>query len=125
MVVKGNAVKNYFQTPLIFYPSIPSIPALSESCDDAYTEPNKDCFLLMAIFDGVQYAIASALSNDTQRDISNLLNANGAVEVPVQQATHVITPTLEFEGARTVAETCVLVTPLWVERSQVLGKLQE
>ena len=79
----------------------------------------------MAIFDGVQYAIASAVGNDDQRDISNLLNANGAVEVPIQQAAHIITPTLEFEGARNVSESCVLVTPKWVERSQVLGKMQE
>jgi mediator of DNA damage checkpoint protein 1 len=79
----------------------------------------------MTIFDEVQYAIASALSSSDRQDISNLLNANGAVEVSIQQATHVITPTLEFEGARNTSESCVLVIPAWIERSQVLGKMQE
>jgi hypothetical protein len=111
------------------FESILEYPGLStehehDSCEDAYTKPNTHCFL-MAIFDGVQYAIASAISNNEQRDISNLLNANGAVEVLIQQATHIITPTLEFEGARNVSDSCVLVTPTWIERSQVLGKIQE
>ncbi len=79
----------------------------------------------MAIFSGVKYALSSSTRSDDQRDLSNLLTANGAVEVPLAKATHVITPSFEFESKAVVPVDCHLVTPYWVERSQVLGKQQE
>ena len=79
----------------------------------------------MAIFKDVLYALSSAIETRLQRELSNILNANGAVEVTLDKATHVLTPSTDFMGKDQISETCVLVTPFWLERAMILGEMQE
>lgn len=79
----------------------------------------------MPIFDTVRYALAPSIDADQQRQLSNLMNANGAFEVPMDRATHFVTASINFPGKDELPPTCALVTPYWVERSQILGAMQE
>jgi hypothetical protein len=76
----------------------------------------------METFTDVRYALSSSIDSCVQRQLTTILNANGAVEVTLEMATHIISLSLDFESR---PDHCAVVSPYWVERSQVLGALQE
>ncbi|KAF8512308.1 BRCT domain-containing protein, partial [Hysterangium stoloniferum] len=79
----------------------------------------------MPLFDEVRYYISESLCEDTRTQLSVILNHNGAREVSIDGATHILSNTIEIEGASGVQDCAVYVTPYWVERSMELGALQD
>lgn len=95
----------------------------------------------MHLFSNVKYHLSSSLSPDEQTILTALLDANGATKDTIQNATHIITDSLEFDGWQSVGDEVEVVTvshafrrvadsqltgaqSKWVERSTVLGKCQ-
>jgi len=97
----------------------------------------------MPLFEDVKYYCASTLSQERSAHLALLFNANGASAASREDATHIITNEVEFEGSQTAGKAVAVVTvslrisaPLilvsksgfnqeyWVERSLVLGKIQ-
>ncbi|KAA1476350.1 hypothetical protein DENSPDRAFT_807059 [Dentipellis sp. KUC8613] len=78
----------------------------------------------MPLFEGVKYFFPPTLSSERQAQLTVLLTANGASPVPLDEATHVITNSHEFEGKEDVKPGVAVVTDYWAERSLLLGKLQ-
>ena len=64
----------------------------------------------MGIFSGVAYTLSSSLPASDQEFLSGLLDANGAVQNSLEDATHVISDTLEFEGWQSAPENVEVVT---------------
>ena len=52
----------------------------------------------MGLFSGVAYTLSSSLHSEDQKKLSGSLDANGATPSPLEDATHIVTDTLEFEG---------------------------
>lgn len=97
------------------------------------------------IFSGVQYFVSPSFPNARQEELSRFLDANGGSGVAIEDATHIITNTLQFAGealskddARVVtvrfiiASICVynqfiniIIQDEWVSRSILHGKQQE
>ena len=65
---------------------------------------------VMGIFSGVAYTLSSSLRASDQKSLSELLDANGATRGPVEDATHIISDTLEFEGWQSASENAEVVT---------------
>jgi hypothetical protein len=97
----------------------------------------------MSIFDGIKFFCTSTLSEKRKADLTLLLVHNGAQPVPLEEATHIITLSLDYEGqdnakkgsftitVRLSFETLNMHLPInhilkdyWVDRSLILGKLQ-
>ncbi|KAJ7594325.1 hypothetical protein C8J56DRAFT_854426 [Mycena floridula] len=77
------------------------------------------------LFEKVQYHLPSSLCTAIRSQLSTALNGNGAVESKtITDATHIISNSLRFEGWQNVDPSIAVVTPLWVDRSMLLGKLQ-
>jgi hypothetical protein len=64
----------------------------------------------MSIFDGVKFFCTSTLADQRQADLSLLLTHNGARPVSLQEATHIITRSLDYEGQDNADEGSVTVT---------------
>ena len=64
----------------------------------------------MVIFSGVTYILSSSLRTSDQEFLSGLLDANGATRGSLEDATHVISDTLEFEGWQSAPEKAEVVT---------------
>ncbi|KAI0246563.1 hypothetical protein BJV78DRAFT_1253485 [Lactifluus subvellereus] len=78
----------------------------------------------MSIFDGIKFFCTSALSEERKVDLTLLLEHNGAQPVPLEEATHIITLSLDYEGQDNAKEGSFTVTDYWVDRSLILGRLQ-
>ena len=52
----------------------------------------------MSIFDGIKFFCTSTLSEERKVDLTLLLEHNGAQSVPLVEATHIITLSLDYEG---------------------------
>lgn len=65
------------------------------------------------LFENVLYHISQSLPEETQTEISRILDHNGATPVDLKNATHVISNTIEFEGCDKLASNvaCVTVSP--------------
>ncbi|KZS91831.1 hypothetical protein SISNIDRAFT_456412 [Sistotremastrum niveocremeum HHB9708] len=79
----------------------------------------------MAIFDDVLFALSPTFDEARAEELTAILTANGAISITMAAATHVISPTSEFEGRIALSAECIIVTPFWVERSLVLGSKQD
>ena len=64
----------------------------------------------MLLFLDVKYCLSSSLDTETQSRLSLALADNGATRVPLEEATHVITNSIQFEGWQTVADGVFVVT---------------
>ena len=64
----------------------------------------------MGIFSGVAYTLSSSLRASDQESLSEFLDANGAARSTVEDATHIISDTLEFEGWQSAPENAEVVT---------------
>lgn len=64
----------------------------------------------MGIFSGVVYILSSSLRASDQEFLSGLLDANDATRSSLEDATHVISDTLEFEGWQSAPEKAEVVT---------------
>ncbi|KAG2130893.1 hypothetical protein DEU56DRAFT_740363 [Suillus clintonianus] len=75
----------------------------------------------MAVFDGVHYVLSSSIPGEQRKELSGLLDLNGATSAPPH--SHLIA----LAGSRTQHEhagSLHVVSGMWVQRSIVLGKLQ-
>jgi hypothetical protein len=64
----------------------------------------------MSLFDGVRFFCTCTLSDRRRADLTLLLEHNGARSVPLGEATHVITLSLDHEGQDGAKEGSVTVT---------------
>lgn len=64
----------------------------------------------MGIFSGVAYTLSSSLRASDQEYLSGILDANGATQSSLENATHIISDTLEFEGWQSASENAEVVT---------------
>lgn len=78
----------------------------------------------MPIFEGIKFFCTSTLSENRRYDLTITLEGNGAESVPLEEATHIITLTLDFEGQDRAKGGSVTVTDYWAQRSLILGRLQ-
>ncbi|KAF8268967.1 hypothetical protein EI94DRAFT_1726344 [Lactarius quietus] len=78
----------------------------------------------MPIFDGIKFFCTSTLSEDRSLDLTSSLERNGAESVPLEEATHIITLSLDYEGQDRAKGGSFTVTDYWAERSLILGRLQ-
>jgi hypothetical protein len=75
----------------------------------------------MPVFDGVHYVISSSIPPEQRKELSDLLDLNGATSAPPH--THLIA----LAGSHTQHEhvgSLHVVSEMWVQRSIILGKLQ-
>ncbi|KAI0056886.1 hypothetical protein BV25DRAFT_1813329 [Artomyces pyxidatus] len=79
----------------------------------------------MPLFEDVKFYCAPSFPPERQAQIAVLLDANGATASPLDQATHIITNASEYEGYQNAKEGVAVVTDSWVDRSLILGKLQQ
>lgn len=84
------------------------------------------------LFDGVYYSISSSIDDSRRKQLSALLEANGAQPVSANDAklTHFITNTLPHPESQSFDDlpsntTAHLVTPLWIERTVVIATKQD
>ncbi|KZT24310.1 hypothetical protein NEOLEDRAFT_1242555 [Neolentinus lepideus HHB14362 ss-1] len=78
----------------------------------------------MHLFGDVYYFLPLCLSTSRREELTIVLDANGATAVDLDQATHVITNSHNFEGWQTVAGDVAVVSDYWVDRSVILAKKQ-
>lgn len=64
----------------------------------------------MSLFDGVKFFCTSTLSDQRKADLTILLEHNGARPVPLGEATHIITLSLDYEKQDNAKEGSVTVT---------------
>jgi hypothetical protein len=64
----------------------------------------------MSLFDGVKFFCTSTLSDKRKTDITLLLESNGAHAVPLGEATHIITLSIDYGGQDCAKEGSVTVT---------------
>ncbi|KAF8587520.1 hypothetical protein K439DRAFT_819153 [Ramaria rubella] len=79
----------------------------------------------MPLFEKVFYYISQSLGETTRRELSRILDSNGATEDHIHRATHILSDTIELEDCENLPEGVACVTPYWVERSMELGQLQD
>ncbi|KAJ7807838.1 hypothetical protein B0H14DRAFT_2871867 [Mycena olivaceomarginata] len=81
------------------------------------------------LFQDVKYHLPSTLPDESQEDLSALLETHGATRVQSvydETVTHIITNSETFEGWQDVdPELVAIVSELWVERSIAANKLQQ
>ena len=65
---------------------------------------------IMGIFSDVVYTLSSSLRTNDQKWLSDILDANGAARGSLEDVTHIISNTLEFEGWRSAPENAEVVT---------------
>ena len=64
----------------------------------------------MGLFSGVAYTLSSSLRVDDQKHLSANLDANGATRSSLEDTTHIVTDTLEFEGWQSASKSAEVVT---------------
>jgi hypothetical protein len=64
----------------------------------------------MLLFLDVKYYLSPSLPQELQSKLSIALADDGATRVPLDEASHVITNSNQFEGWETVADTVLIVT---------------
>lgn len=64
----------------------------------------------MGIFSGVAYTLSSSLRVNDQKWLSEILDPNGATRSSLEDSTHIISDTLEFEGWQSAPENAEVVT---------------
>lgn len=64
----------------------------------------------MGLFSGVTYTLSSSLRVDDQNYLTANLDANGATQSSLEETTHIITDTLEFEGWQSAPKNAEIVT---------------
>jgi hypothetical protein len=64
----------------------------------------------MPIFEGIKFFCTSTLSENRRLDLTTSLEGNGAESVPLEEATHIITLTLDYEGQDRAKGGSVTVT---------------
>jgi len=64
----------------------------------------------MGIFSGVAYTLSSSLRVNDQKWLSEILDPNGATRSSLEDATHIISDTLEFEGWQSAPDNAEVVT---------------
>lgn len=64
----------------------------------------------MGIFSDVAYTLSSSLRTNDQEWLSDILDANGATRSALEDATHIISDTLEFEGWQSAPKNAEVVT---------------
>ena len=64
----------------------------------------------MPIFDGVKFFCTSTLSENRRLDLTSSLERNGAESVSLEEATHIITLSLDYEGQDRAKGGSVTVT---------------
>jgi len=64
----------------------------------------------MGIFSDVAYTLSSSLRVNDQKHLSDILDANGATRSSLEDATHIISDTPEFEGWQSAPENAEVVT---------------
>lgn len=64
----------------------------------------------MGLFSGVAYTLSSSLRVDDQKHLSANLDANGATRSSLEDTTHIVTDTLEFEGWQSAPKSAEVVT---------------
>ena len=64
----------------------------------------------MSIFDGIKFFCTSTLADQRKADLTLLLEHNGAQPVPLREATHIITRSLDYEGQDNANEGSAAVT---------------
>ncbi|KIJ92959.1 hypothetical protein K443DRAFT_684887 [Laccaria amethystina LaAM-08-1] len=80
----------------------------------------------MQLLASVRYFLSSSLPQDRQDDLRQVLGSNGATAAAkLKDATHIITNSHRFEGSGEVEAGVNVVTDQWVDRSLVLGKMQQ
>ncbi|KAH8111185.1 hypothetical protein DFH11DRAFT_1859545 [Phellopilus nigrolimitatus] len=77
------------------------------------------------LFTNIKYTLSSTFPLHRRDELAKILDANGASQVDLAQATYVITDTVHFEGHETVLDNITVVTDEWVDRSIVHGKQQD
>jgi len=70
----------------------------------------------MGLFSDIKYTLSSSLRADDQKLLSANLDANGATRTSLEDATHIITDTLEFEGWQSAPKNLEVVTVSGHER---------
>lgn len=64
----------------------------------------------MPIFDGIKFFCTSNFSENRRLDLTSSLERNGAESVPLEEATHIITLSLDYEGQDRAKGGSVTVT---------------
>ena len=64
----------------------------------------------MGIFSDVAYTLSSSLRVNDQKHLSDILDLNGATRSPLEDVTHIISDTPEFEGWQSAPENAEVVT---------------
>ena len=64
----------------------------------------------MPIFEGIKFFCTSTLSENRRLDLATSLESNGAESVPLEEATHIITLALDYEGQDRAKSGSVTVT---------------
>jgi len=64
----------------------------------------------MSIFEGVKFFCTSTLADQRKADLTLLLKHNGAQPVPLREATHIITRSLDYDGQDNANEGSAAVT---------------
>jgi hypothetical protein len=64
----------------------------------------------MSIFNGIKFFCSSTLSEERKVDLTLLLVHNGAQTVPLEEATHIITLSLDYEGQDRAKEGSFAIT---------------
>lgn len=64
----------------------------------------------MPIFEGIKFFCTSTLSENRRLDLTTSLESNGAESVPLEDATHIITLALDYEGQDRAKGGSVTVT---------------
>ncbi|KAI0029197.1 hypothetical protein K488DRAFT_56969 [Vararia minispora EC-137] len=77
----------------------------------------------MPLFENVRFFCAPSLGVDYCIALAQLLTANKGTAVPLSEATHIISSTVDFDGRQEVADGALIVSDLWVQRSLVLGRV--
>ena len=73
----------------------------------------------MGLFSGVAYTLSSSLRVGDQKHLSANLDANGGSRSSLEDSTHIITDTLEFEGWQSAPENAEIVTVSGYEPSRL------
>lgn len=82
------------------------------------------------IFSSIKYFISPTYSVERQDELSKFLDANGASRANIEEASHIITNTLQFEGepmaqeeARTVTVCGSLNASRTTSKSRAIGRV--
>ena len=65
---------------------------------------------VMLIFSDVKYFLSPSLPSKLQSQLHLVLDDNGATQVPLDKATHVVTNPSQFEGWETISKHVAVVT---------------